>query len=138
MAKLGEKTEYSYSKPDIKLLDTFPNPGVDTVNLTNTEFTSLCPITGQPDYGQIGITYEPRELCLESKSLKLYLGAYRQEGGFAEQLTERIASDLFFILDPKRMIVDTTWRSRGGITIAVRKELPSYPVNTQDLERGIK
>lgn len=120
---LKSKEEYSYSNPDIKLLDVFPNPGVDMVELEQREFTSLCPITGQPDYGIINISYQPDNLCVESKSLKLYLGAYRQEGGFAEQLTERIADALNVVLEPKRLVVRTKWAPRGGISIEVRKEI---------------
>ena len=109
--------QYEYSHPDPKMLDTFPNPGVDEVTLHCHEFTSLCPITGQPDYGEIKITYEPRYLCLESKSLKLYLGQYRQHGGFAEQITVKIYTDLFSVLHPMHLKVESKFTSRGGIGI---------------------
>ena len=100
MKHLKKKKEYKYSGPDKSVLDTFPNPGVHEVTLVCSEFTSLCPITGQPDYGVVTIYYIPDKLCLESKSLKLYLGMYRQFGGFAEKITSKIYTDLDKVLKP--------------------------------------
>jgi len=114
---LKPKREYQYENPNPKALDTFPNPGVEEVALTCKEFTSLCPITGQPDYAHFKVTYAPINSCLESKSLKLYLGAYRQYRGFAEQITEKICSDLWKVLKPDKLIVGGHFSSRGGIEI---------------------
>jgi len=116
---LKPKKEFQYQNPDPEVLDTFENPGVQEVTLDCTEFTSLCPVTGQPDYGTLEITYEPNEKCLESKSLKLYLGMYRQYGGFAEEITEKIYWDLHETLKPKCLKVVSRFASRGGISIKV-------------------
>ena len=123
MRHLKDKGEFFYKGPSREILDTFTNPGVDYVSLRCSEFTSLCPITGQPDYSEVEIRYVPDLLCLESKSLKLYLGAYRMEGGFTEQLTKRICEDLKEVLSPKDIEVKITSDPRGGISIQARKEL---------------
>jgi 7-cyano-7-deazaguanine reductase len=121
MKYLKQKDPFSYQRPDPMVLDTFPNPGVSKVRFICDEFTSLCPVTGQPDYSVVTIDYEPKELCLESKSLKLYLGAYRQEGAFTEQLCKQIASDLSQVLDTNVNVrVDSA--PRGGIRITAVKE----------------
>ena len=114
---LKPKKEFSYKDPNPEVLDTFPNPGVIDVELTCREFTSLCPVTGQPDYAVIGIDYTPDKLCLESKSLKLYLGMYRLYGGFCEQVTHKICEDLFKVLTPKNIVVRGVFTWRGGIKI---------------------
>ncbi len=104
------------------LLETFPNafPGRPyTVTFATEEFTSLCPKTGQPDFGRIAIRYVPGARCIESKSLKLYLFSYRDEGTFMETLTNRILDDLVAACDPLEMEVTGTFAARGGITIEV-------------------
>ena len=104
------------------LLETFPNafPGRRyTVTFQSDEFTSLCPKTGQPDFGVITIRYVPGERCIESKSLKLYLFSYRDEGTFMETLTNRILDDLVAACAPLKMEVTGDFAARGGITIAV-------------------
>jgi 7-cyano-7-deazaguanine reductase len=100
-------------------LETFPNPGVSEVELTSDELTAMCPITGQPDMYVAAITYEPDRLCLESKSLKLYLMTYRNEGAFAEALAVKIRDDVAgaLELEPSRVRVRLTQKPRGGITI---------------------
>src|SRR5258706_8408982 len=80
-------------------LETFPNPGVATVELTSDELTAVCPITGQPDMYVVRIAYQPRALCLESKSLKLYLAHFRNEGAFAEALAVQIKTDVAAALE---------------------------------------
>ncbi|EHJ49478.1 7-cyano-7-deazaguanine reductase [Solidesulfovibrio carbinoliphilus subsp. oakridgensis] len=104
------------------LLETFPNafPGRRyTVTFASEEFTSLCPKTGQPDFGMITIRYVPDERCIESKSLKLYLFSYRDEGTFMETLTNRILDDLVAACQPLEMEVTGDFAARGGITISV-------------------
>jgi len=104
------------------LLETFPNafPGRRyTVTFASEEFTSLCPKTGQPDFGTITIRYVPGARCIESKSLKLYLFSYRDEGTFMETLTNRILDDLTAACDPLEMDVTGDFAARGGITITV-------------------
>ena len=100
-------------------LETFANPGVATVALESDELTAVCPITGQPDLYTATIEYEPDALCLESKSLKLYLNAFRNEGCFAEALAVRIRDDVAAALDlaAGRVHVTLVQKARGGITI---------------------
>ncbi len=116
------KTEYhNHVNPDI--LETFPNKFSDrdyTVTMTSDEFTSLCPMTGQPDYGRISVQYVPDKLCIESKSFKLYLFSYRQEPTFMETVTNRILDDLVAACSPRSMTVQADFRPRGGVVINVR------------------
>lgn len=117
---LKTKEEFNFTKPDKNLLEWFPNPGVTRVTLTNNEFTSLCPITGQPDYAQVVITYWPGERCLESKSLKLYCGSFRNYGTFAETLASQISEDLVYVLACVVSVV-VSFSSRGGILISAER-----------------
>lgn len=119
MKHLKRKNE-QFKKPYVTILDTFPNPGVDKVKLNQIEFTSLCPLTGQPDYATIEIVYEPIGKCLESKSLKLYLAAYRSVGSFAETITKQICDDIKTVLDCP-VTVRTIFARRGGINIETFK-----------------
>jgi len=110
-------------------LETFPNPHPDReyeIDLTCPEFTTVCPITGQPDFATIRITYVPGPRCVELKSLKLYLWSYRNEGHFHEDVTNRILNDLVAALDPIRMTVVGDFNVRGGIktVVTVRHERP--------------
>jgi 7-cyano-7-deazaguanine reductase len=100
-------------------LETFPNPGVSLVDLTIDELTAVCPITGQPDFYLASIEYSPDQLCLESKSLKLYLATYRNEGAFCEALAVKIRDDVAeaLQLDASRVTVTLEQKARGGITI---------------------
>jgi 7-cyano-7-deazaguanine reductase len=100
-------------------LETFPNPGVERVTMRSDELTAVCPITGQPDLYVVTIAFEPRALCLESKSLKLYLARYRNEGAFCEALAVRIRDDVAeaLELDRPRVHVTLEQKARGGITI---------------------
>lgn len=123
---LGDgKTRYQYDKPDASLLEKFPNPFADkemnpceaegSVNITCPEFTSLCPKTGQPDFATIIIDYVPRNWCVESKSLKLYLGSFRNHGEFHESCINRICNDLVKLLKPSKITVKGEFTPRGGI-----------------------
>ncbi len=108
-------------------LATFPNafPGRDyVITIDCPEFTAVCPMTQQPDFGRMLIEYVPGERCLELKSLKLYLGAYRNVGIFHETVTNAILDDLRRALDPRRIVVSGTYNARGGITTTVRAEWP--------------
>ena len=100
-------------------LETFPNPGVELVEMTSDELTAMCPRTGQPDMYVASIEYAPDELCLESKSLKLYLARFRNEGAFCEALAVRIRDDVAEALglDQSRVTVTLEQKARGGITI---------------------
>lgn len=99
-------------------LDTFPNPHPHrdyTVRLVTEEFTSICPKTGQPDFGTMEIEYVPDRACIEMKSLKLYLWSYRNEGVFYEDVTNRILGDLVEACRPRWMQVRGIFKIRGGI-----------------------
>jgi 7-cyano-7-deazaguanine reductase len=105
-----------------KTLDTFPNPrpGRDyTIHFDCPEFTCLCPITGQPDFATIEIEYVPDALCVELKSLKLYLWSYRDEGAFHEAVTNTICDDLVAAIKPRRLTVTGVFAVRGGISTTV-------------------
>jgi 7-cyano-7-deazaguanine reductase len=121
---LGSSTTYNYDNPDASMLETFPNPMVPptsncvwdpTIVIRQPEFTSLCPKTGQPDFATIIIRYRPNKLCVESKSLKLYLGAFRMVGEFHEACVQRIANDLVKVLQPEWLSVKGEFTPRGGI-----------------------
>jgi len=99
------------------ILETFPNPrpGRDyTVEFTFPEFTSVCPVTGQPDFATIIITYVPDELCVEMKSLKLYFFSFRDKGIFYEAVVNQIADDLIATLRPRRLTAVGDFAVRGG------------------------
>ncbi|MBW1647250.1 MAG: preQ(1) synthase [Deltaproteobacteria bacterium] len=104
-------------------LETFPTPsGVTRVVLESDEVTSLCPVTGQPDWERVRIEFIPGPLCLESKSLKLYFWSFRNEGHFCEALAARIAADVAAAVQPKWLKVTVFQKSRGGITITAESE----------------
>ena len=109
------KTDY-----DPSLLETFSNKHPDNdyfVKFNCPEFTSLCPITGQPDFATIYISYFPDKLMVESKSLKLYLFSYRNHGDFHEDCVNKIMKDLIALLDPKYIEVTGKFLPRGGLSI---------------------
>lgn len=139
---LGSGTVYAYEGADAKLLERFENPfakaelrlppagaGAGRVLIRAPEFTSLCPLTGQPDFATIVIEYTPRDWCVESKSLKLYLGSFRQVGEFHEACVARIARDLVYLLDPVSLLVRGEFTPRGGI--------PFWPEVTYSNAAGI-
>jgi len=110
---------------DPKILETFPNPapGRDyLIEHTHHEFTSLCPMTGHPDFANIIVRYVPDKLCVELKSLKLYFHAYRNEGIFFESLTNKICDDLGRALNPRSLVVESRWKARGGFTSTITAE----------------
>jgi 7-cyano-7-deazaguanine reductase len=100
-------------------LETFANPGVSHVDMTSDELTAVCPVTGQPDLYTATIEYWPQGLCLESKSLKLYLSRYRDEGHFCEALAVKIRGDVAEALELPfdKVRVALEQKARGGITI---------------------
>jgi len=109
-------------------LETFPAPrGVCRVVLESDEVTSLCPVTGQPDFESVRIEFEPGPYCIESKSLKLYLWSFREEGHFCEALSARIARDVYEAARPAWVKVTVTQRPRGGITISAESAIPEPP-----------
>ena len=109
-------------------LETFanPRPGRDyEISFECPEFTCVCPRTGQPDFATLRITYTPADLCVELKSLKLYLWAFRDEGHFHEDVTNRILDDLVAAIAPKRMTVVGDFKVRGGIHTVVTATHPA-------------
>lgn len=103
-----------------------PKPGRDyEIRVECPEFTCVCPKTGQPDFASITIHYVPDRVCVELKSLKLYLGSFRDEGHFHEAVTNRILDDLVAALAPRRMRIEADFNVRGGIrTVVVAEHLP--------------
>ena len=101
-----------------KILETFPNPAVDRdfhIHMQISEFTCLCPKTGQPDFATLILDYVPDQLCVELKSLKLYIWSYRDEGAFHEAVTYRILDDLVAATAPRFMRLTAKFYVRGGI-----------------------
>ncbi len=138
-------TEFKHLRPgatvykdqaDRTLLDTFPNPRADRsfeVRFATREVTSLCPVTGQPDFYSVTIRYVPAERCIESKSLKLYLFSFRNSGLFAEDMANRILDDLVEVCAPRWMQVVCRMNPRGGISLTVSAEHGIRPVGSPSL-----
>jgi 7-cyano-7-deazaguanine reductase len=122
---LGQSRTAYPDHPDKARLEAFPNAhaGRDYwIAFHCPEFTALCPVTGQPDFGVITIEYVPNRLCLESKSLKLYLFAYRNHGTFHEAAVNRILDDVVRAIQPRRARVTGRFNPRGGLAITVTAE----------------
>ena len=127
---LGENLKAGTKAKPSKKLEAFPNKNVGrpyTIELETSEFTCLCPATGQPDFATIKISYIPNEKIVESKSLKLYLWSFRNEGCFHEHLTNIILDDLVKLLDPIWCRVVGDFNARGGIAIKVSAEHGTNP-----------
>ena len=120
---LLKRSEQPYPEsPDQAKLETFENRYHDRdywITFDCPEFTSLCPVTSQPDFGRITIRYVPDERCIESKSLKLYLFAFRNFGTFHEEVVNRILDDIVAACQPRKAIVTGDFLPRGGISIKV-------------------
>lgn len=128
-SQLGRKsilTEAQIANPR-SILDTFnnPNPKRDyQIEFVFPEFTSVCPVTAQPDFATITIQYIPNELCVEMKSLKLYFFSFRNKGIFYEAVTNQILDDLVAVLRPRRMKIIATFAPRGGTAGTITAEHP--------------
>jgi 7-cyano-7-deazaguanine reductase len=103
--------------PEPSLLEVFPTPADQpfVIEHVNEEFTSVCPVTGHPDFGRIVLRYQPAASCVELKSLKLYYQSFRNEGIYYEAVTNRIRDDLAALMQPAWLQVVTQWKGRGGI-----------------------
>jgi 7-cyano-7-deazaguanine reductase len=113
----------SLSNPDCSVLETFDNPYPlrdYVIETTCPEFTSVCPKTGQPDFGTLIISYVPDNKCVELKSLKLYLQRFRNEGIFYEAVTNRILDDLVAVIEPRQMTLTASFTPRGGLSSVVK------------------
>ena len=104
------------------ILETFDNPQIKDdylIKMDIPEFTCICPLTSQPDFAEFYLKYVPDRLCVELKSLKLYMGSYREIGAFHEDVTNQIFQDLFRLIKPRFMSLYAHWKVRGGITTYV-------------------
>lgn len=128
MRLLGRGKSKLPQNPDQKILETFPNRNARRdywITLECMEFTVLCPVTGQPDFGTIVIRYVPDKLCIETKSLKFYLSSFRACHDFGEDVINRIADDLISVLNPRRLTVVAQYSPRGGIKLNIAVEHPA-------------
>lgn len=110
------------SKDSVNVLDTFESPAVErdyTIRITMPEFTCLCPLTGQPDFAEFQLEYIPDQLCVELKSLKLYMGSFRDTAAFHEAITNQILTNLVALTKPRFMRLSADWNVRGGIYTTV-------------------
>ena len=122
-----------------RILESFANPKPQRdyeVQFVFPEFTSMCPVTSQPDFATITITYVPDELCVEMKSLKLYFGSFRNKGVFYEAVTNQILDDLVAVIQPRRMMVVGDFAVRGGTAGTVRVNYESPPKKGRNGRRG--
>ena len=122
---LGHSDAKLPASPAEARLETFPNPAPERnyrIHLETDDFTSVCPVTGQPDFARIDIDYVPDRLCIESKSLKFYLASYRNERAFNEDVTNRVLDDFVKACAPREAIVNAQFSARGGIALTVRAE----------------
>ena len=125
LLRSGE-TSYPASPDDAKL-EAFENDYAKRdywIEFDCPEFTSLCPVTGQPDFGHLTIRYIPDKLCIESKSLKLYLFSFRNHGTFHEEVVNRVLDDVVATIKPRKALVKGTFNPRGGIALVVEASHP--------------
>jgi 7-cyano-7-deazaguanine reductase len=124
---LGRSEAKLPASPSEARLETFSNPAPQRnywIHFETDDFTSVCPVTGQPDFARIDIDYVPNRFCVESKSLKFYLASYRNEHAFNEAVTNRILGDFVKACAPREAIVTAQFSARGGIALTVRAEYP--------------
>lgn len=117
-----------FDAPAAEQLETFtnPNPNRDyTIEIVCPEFTSLCPKTGQPDFGTITYSYIPDQVCVELKSLKLYLQRFRNQGAFYETVVNQLMDDFIKVAKPRSCVVVGRFSARGGITTSVTASFPT-------------
>ena len=139
LTQLGGATETPKS-PEEAVLETVPNPHADTLyvaRFTAPEFTSLCPVTGQPDFAHLVIDYVPDKLLVESKSLKLFLTSFRNHGAFHEDCTVTIGKRIVEAAKPKWLRIGGYWYPRGGIPIDVFWQTGAPPEGVWIPEQGV-
>ncbi len=139
LTQLGQPTAQP-ARPEDAVLERVPNPqaGIEyLVRFTCPEFTSLCPLTGQPDFAHIVIDYIPGMWIVESKSLKLYLASFRNHGAFHEACTMQIAQRLVELLDPAWLRIGAYWYPRGGIPIDVFWQTGAPPAGVWIPDQGV-
>jgi 7-cyano-7-deazaguanine reductase len=124
---LGHSDVKLPDSPSKARLETFPNPAPQRnyrIHFETDDFTSVCPVTGQPDFARIDIDYVPDRLCVESKSLKFYLASYRNERAFNEAVANHILGDFVKACAPREAVVTAQFSARGGIALTVRVAYP--------------
>ena len=139
LTQLGQAAKLPAS-PEAAVLERVPNEHADAdylVRFAAPEFTTLCPITGQPDFAHLVIDYVPQKWLVESKSLKLYLGSFRNHGGFHEATTLTIAKRLVEVLKPKWLRIGGYWYPRGGMPIDVFWQTGAPPRGVWIPEQGV-
>ena len=127
LSLLGRSEDRLPKKPDRKILETFPNRNKKrdyVITFDCSEFTSLCPVTKQPDFATLEIRYIADEVCVETKSLKFYLASFRSTPSFGEDVINRILDDLVAVLRPRGMVIEAEFAPRGGISLSVDVEYP--------------
>jgi 7-cyano-7-deazaguanine reductase len=131
---LGHSEARIPASPTEAQLETFPNPARRRfwIHFETSDFTSLCPVTGQADFAKIEIDYMPNKLCVESKSLKFYLASFRNERAFNEAITNRILDDFVRACAPREAIVTGAFSARGGISLTVRAAFPDAAKSGQN------
>lgn len=137
---LGKQLTGIPESPEKAILDRVPNPHSDTqyvARFSAPEFTSLCPVTGQPDFAHLVIDYVPGDWLVESKSLKLYLAAFRNHGAFHEDCTVAIGKRLVKLLEPQFFRIGGYWFPRGGIPIDVFWQHGTLPKNVWLPDQGV-
>jgi len=140
LTQLGSPTSLPDS-PDEAILERVPNPHANTpyvIRFTAPEFTSLCPITGQPDFAHLVMDYVPSQWLVESKSMKLYLGSFRNHGAFHEDCTVAIGKRLSVTLEPIWLRIGGYWYPRGGIPIDVFWQTGSPPEGIWLPDQGVE
>jgi 7-cyano-7-deazaguanine reductase len=128
---LGKSVSSIPATPESATLETFQNrfPQRDYwIRFETADFTSLCPVTGQPDYASITVDYVPGKLCIETKSYKFYLASFRNSRAFNEEVVNRILEDLVAACDPRQIFVRGEFASRGGVSLSVEA---FHPANAQ-------
>jgi len=129
------------TSPDVAVLETVPNPHQETdylIRFTAPEFTSLCPVTGQPDFAHIVIDYVPEEVIVESKSLKLFLTSFRNHGAFHEDCTLTIGKRIVEAAEPKWLRIGGYWYPRGGMPIDVFWQTGALPEGLWVPDQGVQ
>lgn len=124
---LGHSETRLPKSPDEAKLEVFPNRNAQRnywIELDYPEFSSLCPVTGQPDTAHLTIRYIPDQLCVETKSLKFYLASFRNLPSFNEDIVNRLLDDLSAVCSPRRMIVTGRFSPRGGVRLTASAEFP--------------
>ena len=134
---LGRSKAKLPASPAEARLETFPNPARRNyrIHFETDDFTSICPVTGQPDFARIDIDYVPDRLCVESKSLKFYLASYRNERAFNEAVTNRILDDFVKASAPREAIVTAQFSARGGIALTIHAEYSDKNIRKKKMGR---